>query len=100
MKEIDNTEIDNALDDFPGNLAKLIKESLDTKNSDKKLAARSTLVRMGKTIVPQLHRLLDSKNGLLRSEASKIVELIADRRSIPFLIRPVSYTHLRAHETV
>src|SRR5664280_1905400 len=87
MKEIDNTEIDNALDDFPGNLAKLIKESLDTKNSDKKLAARSTLVRMGKTIVPQLHRLLDSKNGLLRSEASKIVELIADRRSIPFLIR-------------
>jgi len=86
MKKIDNTEIDNALNDFPGNLAKLIKGSLDTKNSGKKLAARSTLVRMGKTIIPQLHRLLDSENGLLRMEAAKIVELIADRKSIPFLI--------------
>jgi HEAT repeat protein len=86
MKKIDKTEIDNALNDFPGNLAKLIKGSLDTKNSGKKLAARSTLVRMGKTIIPQLHRLLDSENGLLRMEAAKIVELIADRKSIPFLI--------------
>jgi HEAT repeat protein len=87
MKKIDSTEIDNALTDFPINLAKLINESLDTKNSDKKLSARSTLVGMGKTIIPQLHRLLDSKNSLLRSEVAKIVELIADRRSIPFLIR-------------
>jgi len=86
MKKNDNTEINNALNDFPDNLAKLIKGSLDTKNSGKKLAARSTLVKMGKTIIPQLHRLLDSKNGLVRSEAAKIVELIADRRSIPFLI--------------
>lgn len=86
MKKIDKTEIDNALNDFPGNLAKLIKGSLDTKNSGKKLAARNTLVRMGKTIIPQLHRLLDSENGLLRMEAAKIVELIADRKSIPFLI--------------
>lgn len=87
MKKIDNTEIDNALNDFPINLAKLIKESLDSKNSVKKLAIRSKLVGMGKTIIPRLHRLLDSKNGLLRSEAAKIVELIADRRSIPLLIR-------------
>jgi HEAT repeat protein len=41
---------------------------------------------MGKTIIPQLHRLLDSDNGLLRMEAAKIVELIADRSSIQFLI--------------
>ena len=31
------TEIDNALKDFPGNLAKLIKISMDSKNSGKKL---------------------------------------------------------------
>ena len=86
MNKIDNTEIDNALNDFPDNLAKLIKGSLDTKNSSKKLTARSTLVGMGKTIVPQLNRLLDSENGLLRMEVAKVVELIADRRSIPFLI--------------
>ena len=65
MKKIDSTEIDNALNDFPINLARLINESLDTKNSGKKLTARSTLVRMDKTIIPQLHRLLDSKNGLI-----------------------------------
>ena len=87
MKKIDNTEIYSALNDFPDNLAKLIKGSLNTKNSGKKLAARSTLVRMGKTIIPQLHRLLGSENGLFRSEAAKIVELIADRRSIPLLIK-------------
>jgi len=87
MKKIDNTEIDNALNDFPDNLAKLIKGSLDTKNSVQKLAARNALVRLGKTIIPQLHGLLDSKNSFLRMEAAKIVELIADRRSIPLLIR-------------
>ena len=87
MKKKANTEIDNALNNFPDNLTVLIKESLNSKNSVKKLVARTTLVRMGKTIVPQLHRLLDSKNDLLRAEAVKLVELIADRRSIPFLIR-------------
>jgi HEAT repeat protein len=86
MKKSDVTEIDNALDDFPINLAKLIQGSLDTKNSSKKLAARSTLVSMGKTIIPKMHKLLESENGLLRMEAAKIVELIADRRSIPLLI--------------
>jgi len=86
MNKNDSSEIDINLKDFPDNLTSLIKESLDSKNSVKKLDARSKLVRMGKTIIPQLHRLLDSKNGLLRMEAAKIVELIADRRSIPFLI--------------
>jgi HEAT repeat protein len=62
-----------------------IKESLDVKNPGKKLTARSTLVKMRKSIIPQLHRLLKSENGLLRMEAAKIVELIADRRSIPSL---------------
>jgi HEAT repeat protein len=86
MKKNENTEIDTALKDFPDNLARLIKGSLDNKNSGKKLTARSTLVRMGKTIIPQMHKLSDSKNGLLRMEAVKIVELIADRRSISLLI--------------
>jgi HEAT repeat protein len=86
MKKIDNTEIDNALSDYPAKLVALIKGSLDDKNSGKKLTARNTLVRMGKTIIPQLHKLLESENGFLRTETVKIVELIADRRSIPFLI--------------
>ena len=86
MNKNDNTEIDISLKNFPDNLTSLIKESLDSKNSVKKLAARNALVEMGKTIIPKLHRLLNSENALLRMEAAKIVELIADRRSIPFLI--------------
>jgi HEAT repeat protein len=86
MNKNDSNEIDINLKDFPDNLTSLIKESLDSKNSVKKLAARSTLVGMGKSITPKLHKLLNSENALLRMEAAKIVELIADRRSIPFLI--------------
>ena len=86
MNKNDNSEIDITLKDFPDYLTSLIKESLDSKNSVEKLAARSTLVGMGKQIIPKLHRLLNSENGLLRTEVAKIVELIADRRSIPFLI--------------
>jgi HEAT repeat protein len=86
MNKNDSSEIDISLKDFPDNLTSLIKELLDSKNSVKKLAARSTLVGMGKSITPKLHILLNSENGLLRMEAAKIVELIADRRSIPFLI--------------
>jgi len=87
MNKSDITDIDNALKDFPDNLSKLIKGSLDTKNSVKKLAARSTLAGMGKTIIPKMHKLLGSPKRLLRIEAAKIVELIADRKSIPSLIR-------------
>lgn len=82
-KEEDN----NSLSDFPHNLVKLINESLDTDDYSKKLAARETLMKMGKTIIPQMHKLLDSENDSLRMEAAKIVELIADRGSIPFLLR-------------
>ncbi|MFZ0281881.1 MAG: hypothetical protein WAL29_09545 [Bacteroidales bacterium] len=82
MNKNDRSEIDISLKDFPDNLASLIKESLDSKNSVEKLAARSKLVRMGKIIIPKIHKLLSSENPLLRMEAAKIVELIADRRSI------------------
>jgi HEAT repeat protein len=86
MNKNDRREIDISLKDIPNKLTSLIKELLDSKNSVKKLAARSTLVRKGKTIIPQIHKLLSLENGLLRMEAAKVVELIADRRSIPFLI--------------
>lgn len=74
MKKNDKTELNISLKDFPDNLTSLIKGSSETKNSVEKLAARSTLVRLGKTIIPQIHKLLDSENGLIRMEAAKIVE--------------------------
>jgi len=86
MKKNDNIGIDNALKDFPDNLAKLIKTSLYSKSTGTKLAARNTLVGMGKTVIPKMHKLLITENWLLRMEAAKVVELIADRKSIPLLI--------------
>jgi len=86
MKKI-KEEYNNILSGFPYNLVKLINESLDTDYYNIKMSARETLVKMGKTIIPQMNKLLDSENDLLRMEAAKIVDLIADRRSIPFLLR-------------
>jgi len=83
---MDNIEIDINLNDFPDELVKLIEGLLDDKNYSLKHDARNTLVTMGKRIVPQMHRLLASKNVLLRKNAAKVIELIADRRSIPLLI--------------
>ena len=87
MKKYKEEQINNSLRDFPDNLVKLINESLDTDDYSKKLSARETLVKMGKTVIPQMNKLLDSEDDLLRMEAAKIVELIADRRSIPFLLK-------------
>ena len=70
MKKSEESEIGNALKNLPGNLATLIKESLDSKNPEKKLEARSTLVNMGKNIVPQMHMLVESKSDLLRMETA------------------------------
>jgi hypothetical protein len=87
MKTADIAEINIALIHFPENLAKLFNELFDDKNYHKKHEARISLIKMGTSIIPQMHKLLDSPNRLLRIEAAKIVELIADRKSIPSLIR-------------
>jgi HEAT repeat protein len=86
MKKNDITEIEKALSGLPDNLAELIRGSLDIHNSGKKLSARRDLAGMGKSILPQMHILVESENRLLRMEAVKIVELIASRKSIPVLI--------------
>jgi hypothetical protein len=84
--KIENVEIDINLNNSPDELGKLIEGLLDNKNFSIKHDARNALVKRGKTIIPQMHKLLASKNVLLRKNAAKIVELIADRRSIPLFI--------------
>jgi len=86
MKKTNISELDKILNDFPESLGKLIKTSLNSKNYRKRIDARSALVKMGKTIIPQMHKLLESESNLLRRRAVKIIALIADRRSIPVLI--------------
>jgi HEAT repeat protein len=87
MKKNDNSEIENTLKDLPAEIISLFKESLDTGNVKLKLKSRKTLVRMGKTILPLLHKLSASENVIIRMEAVKILELVADRRSMYEFIR-------------
>lgn len=87
MKKTKEEEISVSLKDLPDNLVKLINGLLDTKDLSKKLSSRETLLKMGEEIIPEIHKLLDSENDSLRLEAAKITELIADRRSIPLLIK-------------
>lgn len=84
-KKVEN-EIDISLGGLPDNLKKRFLESLDTDDIHKKLSARQTLVDIGKTIIPRIHSLLNSEYDIIRMEAAKITELIADKRSIPFLL--------------
>jgi len=86
MKNHINSVAEISLKDFPVSFNVLFTDALDEKHFTNKLKARKRLVGMGKTILPQIHKLLTSGNGTLRREATKIVELIADPKSIPFLI--------------
>jgi HEAT repeat protein len=71
---------------FPDDLRILIAELIDDSDYKKKQNARKSLVKMGKTIIPDIHKLLNSENVSIRKEAAKLVQLIADLRSIPALI--------------
>ena len=86
MKSLNSQTIDISLNEFQPRLVKIISESIDESNLTQKIKARQKLVRMGKTVIPLLNKLLSSDNKVLRKEAAKIVSLIADRRSIPLLI--------------
>ncbi len=77
----------NQLKNMPENLANLVIELLDIKNFKVKKEARETLVNMGKSIIPQMNKLLSSNKDLLKLEMDKIVELISDQHSIPVLIK-------------
>ena len=86
MKTYRDSSTDTNLIDFPVSLGKLITDSMDEKDFAKKLKARKRLVGMGKAIVPHLKILLASRKVSMRKEAAKIIELIADKKSIPLLI--------------
>jgi HEAT repeat protein len=86
LEKNNNPEIDIDINGFPDKLIILITGLLDEKSYSKKLDSRMTLVKMGKTVIPYMHKLLASGNVFVRMEAAKVVELIADRKSIPELI--------------
>jgi HEAT repeat protein len=86
-KDQRRSRIDVSIEDFTDNVASVIPDLMETKNYQKKREARRNLVHMGKMILPLMNKLLTSKNLILRKEASKVIELIGDKESIPTLIR-------------
>jgi HEAT repeat protein len=80
------SEVQTQLKELPVYLANLITELLYGEDFAIKHNARISLVKMGKRIIPSIHKLLSSKNTTIRMEAAKVVELVATPRSIPFLI--------------
>jgi HEAT repeat protein len=87
MNKINSREIELSLQGFPEKLVRPIMEIMSTESYKGKVAARKTLVNMGNSIIPKIHKLLYTNNLLLRMEVAKIVELIGSRKSIPELIR-------------
>jgi HEAT repeat protein len=71
MKNVTNTCTDITLYTFPVNLVKLISALSDDEDYSNKKNARITLERMGKKVIPQLHKLLTSENSLLRMEVPR-----------------------------
>jgi HEAT repeat protein len=83
-------KIDVNLEEFPDIIVDFIPDLIDKKNYKRRVAARKSLVALGKDILPYLYKLLTSKDFLLRREAGKIIELIPDKRSIPILLNLLS----------
>jgi HEAT repeat protein len=86
MNEITVSVIHSEINEIQTDTQRLILELLRPEDYTQKHNARLTLVKMGRKIIPQLHKQLSSSNGLLRKEVAKVVELVSDKRSIPFLI--------------
>lgn len=86
MKEALILKTDICLYKVPANIARLINALIDHDNYQKMHNARVSLLKMGKTIIPQLHKLVCSDNSLLRMEVAKLIQLKADKRSIKVLI--------------
>jgi HEAT repeat protein len=86
MKKTDTPNVGINIEDFPDNVVKLINELIDDRNFPDKHNARIALVKLGRPIIPYMHKLLSSEDSVIRLEAAKVAELIADKRSIHLLI--------------
>lgn len=86
MKEALILKTDICLYNVPANITRLINALIDHNDYQKMNNARVALLKMGKSIIPQLHKLVCSDNSLLRMEVAKLIQLKADKRSIKVLI--------------
>ena len=71
---------------FPKNITSSLYGLIDVNNYEKHLKARKSLVEKGEKILPVMYKLMNSDHKTIRKEAVKVVELIADKSSIPEII--------------
>jgi HEAT repeat protein len=81
------TKIDVDLEDFSDEVAEFIPDLIDSKDHQKKVSARNSLIYMGKSVLPQINALLKSDNYELRIEGARIIQQIRAKESIRTLIR-------------
>jgi len=86
MEKKRNKQVDVDVEEFSESVAEKIPDLAEINNYQKKTSTRRYLSDMGKKILPQIYKLLRSKNMHLRMEASKIIRQIGDKESIPILI--------------
>lgn len=87
-QHIDKTQVDGI--DLPVNeMSKQVLNSIERLSSEEttiRIDARNQLVKMGREILPYMHKLLKSKEKQLRWEAAKTIEIIGNPKSIPYLL--------------
>jgi HEAT repeat protein len=83
-------KIDVNIDEFPEEIVEFIPGLIDKKNYKRRVSARKSLVGLGKDILPWIYQLLSSKDFTVRREAGKIIELLPDKRSVPYLLNLLS----------
>lgn len=82
-KDYNNLDLDlkNVNSEIAGLIRNLVNEKVKTRK-----AARNRLVDLGNQVLPIIYGLFESKNSLLRWEASKVIQEIASHEAIPLLI--------------
>jgi len=81
------TKVDVDLEDFSDEVAEFIPDLIDSKDHQKRLNARNSLINMGRSVLPQINILLKSDNFELRIEGAKIIQQIRAKESIRTLVR-------------
>ncbi len=94
MKTTEDIEIELKQLGISKKIKTYLSALIDVKNYEQHTKTRKEMVQKGEKILPAMHKLMKSDHKVIRKEAIKIIELIAHKSSIPFVIKM-----LEDHET-
>jgi HEAT repeat protein len=72
---------------YPEKTLQLLTSLVSLDNYPAHMKARDKLVKQGESILPVMHKLIESPSDIIRREAAKILKIIAHRSSIPVAIK-------------